>query len=243
LDHDGDEQALAGGLDAWAETPRGRLALVLLLDQMTRSVFRGTARAFAGDARAQRLATGTLQTGTPAALDFEHRHFFYMPLLHAEDAALLDLFNEVFPQALARVPDWARPLLSDGIEQGEKYREVFARFGRFPHRNEALGRCSTPAELEFLAPWEACRRPKIQRARRLALRPRSLRASARRRAGGVPRYSGLPTTAARLPEPRRPAGSMKDVDHVARGTELPIRERGHDPVHARLELHGHVRVP
>jgi uncharacterized protein (DUF924 family) len=156
--------ALGGGLDDWAETLRGRLALVLLLDQMTRSVFRGTARAFAGDARAQQLATATLQAGTASALDFEHRHFLYMPLLHAEDAALLDLFNAIFPQALARVPDWARPLLSDGLEQGAKYRDVFARFGRFPHRNEALGRRSTFAEVEFLATWEARRRPKAFKA-------------------------------------------------------------------------------
>jgi uncharacterized protein (DUF924 family) len=160
------EQALAGGLDAWAETPRGRLALVLLLDQMTRSVFRGTGRAFAGDARAQRLAAETLEGGPAWALDVEHRHFLSMPLLHAEDAELLDLFNEIFPQALARVPDWARPLLSHGIEQGEKYREVFARFGRFPHRNEALGRRSTPEELEFLDTREARRRPKIFKAAR-----------------------------------------------------------------------------
>ena len=158
------EQALSGGLDAWAETLRGRVALILLLDQMTRSVFRGTARAFAGDARAQQLATETLQAGTASALDFEHRHFLYMPLLHAENAALLDLFNEIFPQALARVPDWARPLLSDGIEQGKKYREVFARFGRFPHRNEALARRSTPEEQEFLNTWEARRRPKAFKA-------------------------------------------------------------------------------
>jgi uncharacterized protein (DUF924 family) len=158
------EQALAGELDAWADTPRGRLALILLLDQMTRSVFRGTARAFAGDARAQRLAAEALAAGTTWLLDFEQRHFFYMPLVHAEDAALLDRFNELFPRALARVPEWARPLLSDGIEQGKKYRDVFARFGRFPHRNEALGRRSTPAEVEFLATWEARRRPKAFKA-------------------------------------------------------------------------------
>ena len=158
------EQALAGELNTWADTPRGRLALVILLDQMTRSVFRDTARAFAGDAMAQRLAAETLATGTEAGLDFEQRHFFYMPLLHAEDAALLDRFNTLFPQALARAPEWARPLLSDGLEQGEKYREIFARFGRFPHRNQALGRRSTPEEVEFLATWEARRRPKVFRA-------------------------------------------------------------------------------
>jgi len=158
------EQALAGGLDGWAETPRGRLALVLLLDQMTRSVYRGTARAFAGDAMAQRLAIEALESGAGWELGFEERHFFYMPLLHAEDAALLERFNTLFPQALARVPEWARPLFADGLEQGAKYRDLFARFGRFPHRNETLGRRSTPQEVEFLRTWEAQRRPRAFRA-------------------------------------------------------------------------------
>ena len=158
------EQALAGALDAWAETPRGRLALVLVLDQMTRSVFRGTARAFAGDPRAQRLALDALESGAGSELGFEEHHFFYMPLLHAEDAALLERFNTLFPQALVRVPEWARPLLADGLEQGAKYRDLFARFGRFPHRNEALGRRSTPEEVECLRTWEARRRPKEFRA-------------------------------------------------------------------------------
>jgi uncharacterized protein (DUF924 family) len=147
------ERALAGELDGWAQTPRGRVALILLLDQMTRSVFRGTARAFAGDGRAQQLALEMLEAGTQAELTFEERHFVFMPLLHAEDAGLLDRFNELFPQALATVPEWGRPLFGDGIEQGVKYRDVIARFGRFPHRNLALGRRSTPEEVEFLKTW------------------------------------------------------------------------------------------
>jgi uncharacterized protein (DUF924 family) len=154
------ERALAGRLDGWAATPRGRVALIVLLDQMTRCLFRGSPRAFAGDAKAQRLATEILDAGGERALDWEERHFLYMPLLHAEDAALLDRFNEVFPRTLASVPEWARPLLSDGIEQGHKYRDLVARFGRFPHRNAALGRTSTPAEVEFLKTWDARARPK-----------------------------------------------------------------------------------
>jgi uncharacterized protein (DUF924 family) len=155
------ERALAGELDAWSATPRGRLALVLLLDQMTRSVFRGTARAFAGDLAAQGLVLAALERGASGGLDFEERHFLYMPLLHAEDAALLDAFNALFPDALARVPEWARPLLADGIEQGKKYRDVIRRVGRFPHRNEALGRRSTPEELAFLETWEERAVPRV----------------------------------------------------------------------------------
>jgi uncharacterized protein (DUF924 family) len=149
------ERALAGELDGWAQTPRGRVALILLLDQMTRALFRETARAFAGDARAQQLALEMLEAGAEAELSFEERHFVFMPLLHAEDAGLLDRFNALFPRALATVPAWARPPFGDGIEQGAKYRDVIARFGRFPHRNLALGRRSTPEEVEFLKTWAA----------------------------------------------------------------------------------------
>jgi uncharacterized protein (DUF924 family) len=154
------EHALAGQLDAWAETPRGCLALIVLLDQMTRSLFRGTARAFAGDARAQQLALELLEGGGWCELDFEERHFVFMPLLHAEDAALLDLYNATFPDAVLAAPAWARPMLGDGMEQGVKYRDVLARFGRFPHRNEALGRLSTPAERAFLTTWGARAAPR-----------------------------------------------------------------------------------
>jgi uncharacterized protein (DUF924 family) len=158
------ERALASELDTWAESPRGRLALILLLDQMTRSLFRGTPRAFAGDARAQRLTLDMLESGTDGGLTFEERHFVFMPLLHAEDATLLDRYNELFPRAVARAPQWAQRLLADGIEQGRKYRDVFARFGRFPHRNEALGRASTPGEVEFLKTWAERATPKASAA-------------------------------------------------------------------------------
>lgn len=157
------ERALAGELDDWAKTLRGRLALIILLDQMTRSVFRGTSRAFAGDPRAKKLAIEMLEAGTAGELTFEERHFVFMPLLHAEDADLLDRYNELFPRALAFVPEWGRALLGDGIEQGLKYRDVFERFGRFPHRNGALGRSSTPEEIEFLKTWADRAAPKVAR--------------------------------------------------------------------------------
>ena len=152
--------AIAGELDGWATTPRGRLALILLLDQMTRAIYRGSARAFAGDTRAQRLATEMLDAGTTGDLTFEERHFVFMPLLHAESAALLDRYNELFPKSLSLVPEWGRTLLGDGIEQGLKYRDLIRRFGRFPHRNAALGRRSTPGEIEFLKTWEERAAPK-----------------------------------------------------------------------------------
>lgn len=155
------ERALSGALDGWAETPAGRIALILLLDQMTRSIFRGQARAFAGDPAAQRLAVEALDAGIEASLSFEHRQFLLMPLLHAEDTALLDRFIVEVQRHIDAAPEWARPILGAGREQGSKYRAVVGRFGRFPHRNEALGRASTPEEIEFLTGWAAQAKPAI----------------------------------------------------------------------------------
>src|SRR4029079_17429297 len=91
--------------------------------------------------------------GTTGDLTFEERHFVFMPLLHAESAALLDRYNELLPKSLSLVPEWGRTLLGDGIEQGLKYRDLIRRFGRFPHRNAALGRGSTPGAIEVLMTW------------------------------------------------------------------------------------------
>jgi uncharacterized protein (DUF924 family) len=149
------ERALAGELDVWAATPRGRVALVLLLDLMARAIYRGTPRSFAGDRAAQALALGaTLDPGRSDGLGFEERIFLTLPLLHAENAALLDTFITFYPAVVASAPAWARPLLADGIEQGAKYRELIRRFGRFPQRNAALSRPSTPEEEAFLQTWE-----------------------------------------------------------------------------------------
>jgi uncharacterized protein (DUF924 family) len=154
------ERALAGELDAWSATPRGRLALIVLLDLMARAVHRGTPRAFAGERAAQALALAALEQGASDALGFEERIFLTLPLLHAEDASLLETFLAFYPAVVARAPAWAQPLLADGLEQGAKYRELIRRFGRFPHRNAALGRASTPEEQAFLETWEQRQPPK-----------------------------------------------------------------------------------
>jgi uncharacterized protein (DUF924 family) len=153
------ERALAGELDGWAETPRGRLALILVLDQMTRSAFRESARAFAGDRRAQQLAIEMLASEAFGDLTFEERHFVYMPLLHSEDALCSIVTTSSSRNRSPSFPSGGA-LLADGIEQGLKYRDVIARFGRFPHRNHALGRTSTPEEARFLETWMARVAPK-----------------------------------------------------------------------------------
>lgn len=137
------DRALAGEHDDWAATPRGALALVVLLDQFTRNVFRGTPRAFAGDARALAIATRLVDTSRDMTLAPVERWFVYMPLEHSE--RLLDqyesvrLFERLAADGLDAPLDWAR-----------RHFEVVRRFGRFPHRNAILGRESTPEEIEFL---------------------------------------------------------------------------------------------
>ncbi|MDE2583103.1 MAG: DUF924 domain-containing protein [Rhodospirillales bacterium] len=140
--------ARAGDLDDWAETPHGALALVILLDQMPRNLFRGSAEAFVADPHALAIARIALARGFDAMLDPIARVFLYLPLEHAEDPAEQDrsvrLFEALPPIEGARVVHFAR-----------RHRDVVRRFGRYPHRNAALGRVSTPDELAYLAEPDA----------------------------------------------------------------------------------------
>lgn len=132
------QQALAGELDGWAATVRGRLALVLVLDQFPRNLYRHTARAFSGDERARRLVLDGL--GSEGELSVDERGFFYLPLEHAEDRELQALSVRMFAE-LGQ---------ANYLEYARKHQAIIDRFGRFPHRNECLGRESTPEEVEFL---------------------------------------------------------------------------------------------
>ena len=143
--------ALDGGLREWEETPRARLALVLLLDQFTRNCFRGSARAYAGDARAQSLVREGIARGFDMELAPIERGFFNLPLEHAEDAELQALSVERSRRNLDGLPRGAlRHHLESFLEAAVEHAEVIARFGRYPHRNKPLGRPSTPAELAYL---------------------------------------------------------------------------------------------
>jgi uncharacterized protein (DUF924 family) len=155
------EAALAGALDPWAQTPEGVLALVLVLDQFPRSIHRGSPRAFEGDAKAMELVEDAHARGLDRALDWEQRHFLLTPYLHAEHAPAHDRAQDLFRRCLAECPPLNRVAFAAGLEQAEKYRAVLLRFGRFPHRNEALGRVSTPDEIEFLKDWEQQARPAV----------------------------------------------------------------------------------
>ena len=128
-------------LDGWMDTAEGALALMILLDQFPRNVWRNTGHAFATDPLARHLALTALDAGRDQEVENDLRRFFYLPLQHAEDLALQERQVALF-QAMDRPADdrWA-----------EHHHGVIARFGRFPHRNAALGRDTTPDEAAFLA--------------------------------------------------------------------------------------------
>lgn len=144
------EQALAGGLIDWDAPMETRLALVLLLDQFTRNIHRGQPKAFAGDARAQRLVRDALATGLDRGLATVGRVFLYMPLVHAEDLALQDEAVVRFQQLRDASPPELSETLGRNLHFAELHRDIVRRFGRFPHRNAALGRPSTAEERRFL---------------------------------------------------------------------------------------------
>jgi uncharacterized protein (DUF924 family) len=144
------EQALAGLLNHWACTPRRRLALILLLDQATRNLYRDTPRAFAGDGHALRLALEALDRGLAAEYSLEERIFLHSPLVHAEDRGLLSRAVALTVRLVQAAPPELRPTYEIGLHQIRKYEAIIYRFGRFPHRNQVLGRKSTPEERAFL---------------------------------------------------------------------------------------------
>ena len=139
------DDALAGGLRAWEATPHGALARLIVLDQLTRNVHRGTPRAFAGDAQALALAQSLTEQGLDQQLPPMLRAFAYLPFEHAEDLAMQARAVELF-QLLSQ----AQPGFESMLDYAQRHQEVIARFGRFPHRNAILGRPSTPEEVEFL---------------------------------------------------------------------------------------------
>ncbi|CAM3598290.1 DUF924 domain-containing protein [Polaromonas hydrogenivorans] len=141
---------MQGGLQDWEAPLHSRLALVILLDQFTRNVFRGSARAFDGDARAQQLVLRTLALQEDRQLPWVGRVFMYMPLMHAEDAALQETCVACFSQLVADAPDALKPKLQGNLDFARQHQDIIQRFGRFPYRNAALGRSDSPGEAEFL---------------------------------------------------------------------------------------------
>lgn len=133
------EPAAAGECDGWITTPKGALALMILLDQFPRNAFRGTTRMYATDAKARDLARQAEARGHMAGVDPDLRLFFALPFSHSEDAADQDI-------ALRLNHRLGQPWIS----HAEGHRDIIRRFGRFPHRNTILGRETRPEEARFL---------------------------------------------------------------------------------------------
>jgi uncharacterized protein (DUF924 family) len=135
------ERAAAGTLDSWTGTPDGALALLILLDQAPRNMFRGTPGMYATDAQAVAVAWAMVETGQDLELPEDRRVFVYLPFEHSESPDHQHLCVRLVAERTAGGPflDYAR-----------RHAEVIRRFGRFPHRNAILGRASTAEELAFL---------------------------------------------------------------------------------------------
>jgi len=145
------DRATRGELDSWADSPRRRLSLIILLDQFPRQMYRGTAKAFAYDPAALALTLSGMQLAADGALNLVERLFFYMPLQHAEATEVQDESVSAFRRLVTEAPAELRSTFEESLQHAQEHREIIRQFGRFPHRNKILGRESTPEETAFLA--------------------------------------------------------------------------------------------
>ena len=145
------ERASQGELDHWADEPRGRLALILLIDQFRRNVYRNTAKAFSHDKRALKLCVEGAMAKKDKGLTPIQKVFFYMPLQHAESAKVQAKSVELFNKLAESVSPTYQETFLTVAQFAELHKDVIDQYGRFPHRNELLGRENTPEEDEYLA--------------------------------------------------------------------------------------------
>ena len=144
-------RAVEGELESWAESPRGRLALIILLDQFSRHIHRGTAEQFMQDSKAQQLCIEGISAGDDQNLHPVERVFFYIPLEHAEDIERQNLSLQAYAGLINDVPESHRLYFQETYKWADMHHYVIEQFGRFPELNEMLGRESTEEELAFLA--------------------------------------------------------------------------------------------
>jgi uncharacterized protein (DUF924 family) len=134
------EDAAGGRLAAWSATARGALALVIMLDQLPLNMFRGSPESFSTEAASREVANEAIGKGLDEELAPEERAFLYMPFMHSESLEDQDRSMELF----------SKPGLQHNLTWARHHREIIARFGRFPHRNEILNRTSSPEEKAWL---------------------------------------------------------------------------------------------
>lgn len=145
------ERASSDELDAWADQPEGRLALIILLDQYRRNIYRGKPEAFEQDKKALKICIEGTMTGVHKHLSPEQRVFFFMPLQHAESLKIQDKSVSIYNALADSVSDTLRETFATCAQFAELHRDIVAEFGRFPHRNAVLGRENTEAEAAYLS--------------------------------------------------------------------------------------------
>jgi uncharacterized protein (DUF924 family) len=146
-----DHQAIvAGERDDWLKTARGRLAYVIVLDQFSRNMYRGSAEMYAADDLAVKAALAAIENGDDKTLPADMRNFLYMPLMHSEELAMQERCVELFQSAHASADEALKEGAANQVGYAILHRDIVRDWGRFPHRNEILGRLSTPEEIEFL---------------------------------------------------------------------------------------------
>ena len=145
------DAAIAGELQSWQRSVSGRLALLVLLDQFPRNIYRGTVRAYAGDPAALALALDTLDHGSHGSYSLEERLFVLMPLVHAESVATLSRAVSLADAMVNEAPAELREPWALGAQRVRHYHALIERFGRYPARNAVLGRTSSATELAYLA--------------------------------------------------------------------------------------------
>lgn len=145
------EAAQSGAFEHWRHSAEGTLALLILLDQMPRNIHRGDPRAFAGDRRALEIARQAVAEGQDRGFDFDRRRFFYLPYEHSEDPAAQARSLELFADLAATCAPHEKEEANEQYVYAQRHADIIARFGRYPHRNDCLGRVCTPEERAFLA--------------------------------------------------------------------------------------------
>lgn len=143
-------EAETGQLEDWRESAEGTLALVILLDQFSRNLYRGKAGAFANDTKALEIATALIDKGSDRSLSYIGRAFLYHPFEHSEDMKAQERSVELFSSLSSSAEESWQEYLESFLDYAKEHRDVVKKFGRFPHRNKVLGRESTPEEQAYL---------------------------------------------------------------------------------------------
>jgi uncharacterized protein (DUF924 family) len=146
------KRAEDGELEDWRETPRGRLGYIIVLDQFSRNMYRGQPDAFLNDSQALDATLEGIDLGHDTELDPQHRWFFYMPLMHSESPEIQQMSLEKYRELaeLDGLSESMRSALENAYDFAEQHADIIEEFGRYPHRNDVLGRESTEAEKEYL---------------------------------------------------------------------------------------------